>query len=176
MSSTPGIHDNLWAPWRVGFILGPRPAGCFLCTSPEADPAQHRDLLLLERREHCFVIFNKYPYANGHLLVAPYRHTGDLTELTATEAAALMEAAQDWVARLRPHLNPHGFNVGFNLGEAAGAGVAEHLHLHIVPRWRGDTNFMSVLGDTRVINQSMLALYDLLTGSGVSPEAGSPPG
>jgi ATP adenylyltransferase len=169
----PALHDNLWAPWRVGFLTGPKPSTCFLCTSPQAAPEEHRGLYLLERREHCFVIFNRYPYTNGHLLIAPYTHTGDLATLPAEVAASLMHAAQHWISRLTPVLNPAGFNVGFNLGEAAGAGVAEHLHLHIVPRWRGDTNFMSVLADTRVINQSMDALYELLTAS--SPDAPAAP-
>lgn len=161
--SEQALHDTLWAPWRIGFLAGPKPTHCFLCTSPQAPEEEHRSLYLLEKRPHCFVIFNRYPYTNGHLLIAPYTHTGDLTSLPGEVVTDLMVAAQDWIRRLTPLLNPAGFNVGFNVGEAAGAGVAEHLHLHIVPRWRGDTNFMSVLADTRVINQSMDALYELLT-------------
>jgi len=156
----PEENLNLWAPWRVGFILGPKAPGCFLCECPAADKDEEN--LILGRGETCFAILNRYPYTNGHVLIAPYRHTGDLTELSDAELTEIMIMTRGWVNASKRAMNPHGFNVGFNLGEAGGAGVADHVHLHIVPRWRGDTNFMSTLGDARVVNQSLAESCRLL--------------
>jgi ATP adenylyltransferase len=154
------MPERLWAPWRLGFILGPKPEGCFLCQKP----GEQRDAenYVLERGSTCFVILNAYPYNNGHLLISPYRHTGDFGVLTTEELNELMSLTQRWVQRLQERMRPEGFNIGFNVGKAAGAGVAEHLHQHIVPRWSGDTNFMSTVSDMRVINQSLDELYALL--------------
>jgi ATP adenylyltransferase len=137
----------LWAPWRIEYITGPKSDQCIFC---EADPVH-----VVERGERCFTLLNAYPYAPGHVMVAPTRHVGDLDELEEPELLELMLLAQRVIAAQRRTMNPDGFNVGLNLGKVAGAGIADHLHLHVVPRWEGDNNFMPVLGDTRVIPQAL---------------------
>jgi len=146
-------RDHLWAPWRMQMIRAPREDGCFLCRKSRED--SDAENLVLERGRTCFCLMNLYPYSNGHLMVAPYRHVGDLTELSDEEVAEIMTVAREWVRDIQAVARPQGFNLGFNQGTAAGAGVADHLHLHVVPRWGGDTNFMTVLAETRVINQSL---------------------
>jgi ATP adenylyltransferase len=137
----------LWAPWRIEYIQGSKGEECIFC-----DPdAAH----LIERGELCVTILNAYPYAPGHVMVAPIRHVGELEELDDAELLELMQSANRAIAALRAAMNPDGLNVGLNLGKVAGAGIADHLHLHVVPRWEGDTNFMPVLGDTRVIPQAL---------------------
>ena len=137
----------LWAPWRIEYITGPKSDQCIFC---EPDPAH-----LVERGERCFALLNAFPYAPGHVMVAPNRHVGDLGDLDDGELLEVMQLAQRLVAAQRSTMNPDGFNVGLNLGRVAGAGIADHLHLHVVPRWEGDNNFMPVLGDTRVIPQAL---------------------
>jgi ATP adenylyltransferase len=137
----------LWAPWRIEYITGPRSEECIFC---EPDPAH-----LVERGERCVTILNAYPYAPGHVMVAPTRHVGDVEQLDDAELHELMKLAQRVISAQRRAMTPDGFNVGFNLGKVAGAGIADHLHLHVVPRWDGDTNFMPVLGDTHVIPQAL---------------------
>ncbi len=145
--------DRLWAPWRVGYIRGPKDPGCFLCRMVgETEDTANR---LLERGEHCFVCLNGYPYNNGHILISPYRHNGDLASASPEELAEMMQLAQRWSVFLKKAVNPTGYNIGMNVGVTGGAGVAEHLHLHLVPRWGGDHNFMSVVAESRVINQSL---------------------
>ena len=134
-------------------IRTPRVSGCFLCQKPTED--RDEENYILERGRTCFCLLNLYPYNNGHLMVAPYRHTGDLTELSDEECTEMMTMAREWVRDLQAAASPQGFNVGLNIGSAGGAGVADHLHLHIVPRWAGDTNFMTVFGETRVVVQDL---------------------
>ncbi|HUT35238.1 MAG TPA: HIT domain-containing protein [Planctomycetota bacterium] len=153
-------HDVIWAPWRMDYILEPRTDGCFLCAAV-ASGDDERDFVL-ERRERCFSIFNRFPYNNGHLLVAPNAHKADLAELDDAELLELVRLTRDAQQLLARAIQPHGFNVGINLGSCAGAGVPGHLHVHIVPRWNGDTNFMPVVGGTKVIVQSLEALYKVL--------------
>lgn len=144
----------LWAPWRMDFIQSPRDSVCFLCHN-EIPSTRDEESLIVKRMEYSFLMLNRYPYNCGHLLAAPYRHEGDLAALTTGELHELMDAcvlAKQALARL---MSPHAYNIGFNLGAAAGAGVAEHLHMHIVPRWNGDTNFMPVIADTRVIPMAL---------------------
>jgi ATP adenylyltransferase len=149
--------EQLWAPWRIQYILGQREPGCFLCTKPgTTDDAKN---LLLIRAKSSFLMLNAYPYNPGHLLVAPYRHTDDLASLgdeTLTEMQHLLIRGQALLTRA---MKPHGFNLGLNLGRVAGAGVLDHLHWHIVPRWEGDCNFMPVTGSTRVIPQALDDLF-----------------
>ena len=152
--------DRLWAPWRMEYVKNPNAAGCFLCAIAGED--RDRDNLLLRRGRTCAVVLNRYPYSNGHLLVWPYRHVADLVQLTRDERLECMDLAAECVEALRKACRPHAFNVGLNLGRPAGAGLEDHLHLHVVPRWEGDTNFMPVLADTRVIPQSLTATWDLL--------------
>jgi ATP adenylyltransferase len=151
-------RDALWAPWRLEYICGEKPAGCFLCDALASD--EDRRSLLLRRGETCAVIMNRYPYNNGHLLVFPNRHIRDLGEMTREERAESMDLVCDAVEALRATMRPEGFNVGVNLGRAAGAGLEGHVHTHIVPRWNGDTNFMPVLADTKVIPQALADLRD----------------
>lgn len=133
----------LWAPWRMSYILGEeKPAGCIFCL---AQDGHGTDDLVLGLGSHSLVMMNKYPYNNGHLLIAPLRHTADLAGLSAEELADLMGLVQRATKAIGELMNPMGFNVGLNLGRAAGAGIEEHLHFHVVPRWNGDTNFMTVL-------------------------------
>ncbi|MBM4037868.1 MAG: HIT domain-containing protein [Planctomycetes bacterium] len=152
--------DLIWAPWRMDYILEPRTDGCFLCAAVASGEDARN--FVLERRQSCFSIFNRFPYNNGHLLVAPNAHKADLAALDDVELAELMRLTRDTQLLLAKAINPHGFNIGINLGTCAGAGVPGHLHIHIVPRWNGDTSFMPVLGGTKVIVQSLEALYKVL--------------
>lgn len=145
----------LWAPWRMQFVAGPKTAGCFLCDKGAAAPATDEEQLVIARGERCYVLLNAFPYNSGHLLVAPYRHIADLAGLDAGELQELMALIIRAQAVMTACMRPDGFNCGFNLGAAAGAGVPGHLHGHLVPRWTGDTNFMPVLGDTRVVPQAL---------------------
>ena len=153
---------TLWAPWRMAYISGKaaKAAGCIFCAAPD-QPHAKADLLL-HRDPAATVFMNRYPYANGHLLVAPARHVADLTDLTLAEHAACLRLLSAGVTILRRHLAPDGFNVGLNLGPVAGAGIAAHLHWHVVPRWEGDHNFMAVIGDIRTIPEHLEATFDRL--------------
>ena len=148
---------NIWAPWRKEFILSKKEKNCFFCEAIQDN--QDRKNLVLYRGEECFCILNKYPYNNGHLMVAPNLHKDDLSKLSSSEMLELMTLTRDMKDILSKKMNPEGFNLGFNLGKVAGAGVEGHIHLHIVPRWKGDTNFMPVVSDTKVIPQSLDDLY-----------------
>lgn len=149
--------DFLYAPWRAQYILGgeeiKKQEDCFLCSCKTfGDDEKH---LIIARGDSCFVMMNKFPYNPGHLLVAPYRHTADFSGLSKEEAGELMSLAQRAQMALAAAMTPQGFNLGMNLGKIAGAGVADHLHLHVVPRWGGDTNFMPVLGEVRVMSEAL---------------------
>ena len=137
--------------------------GCIFCTKPAEDDDEAN--LIVHRGERCFVILNLFPYTNGHLMVAPYEHVGALPELDAETVAELMALAQRAMRASRSVYEPQGYNVGFNQGRVAGAGVEHHIHMHVVPRWGGDTNFMPVLADTRVMPQSLEDTYATLRGS-----------
>ena len=150
----------LWAPWRIEYIRGEKEDGCFLCRMFAEDT--DRENLVLFRGKTCVISMNRYPYNSGHLMVSPIRHIAGLDELTAEEDKEFSELTRRAVAALRGALQPEGFNIGINLGAAAGAGLKDHLHRHIVPRWVGDTNFMPVIGDTHVVPEALLETYDLL--------------
>lgn len=145
---------NLWTPWRMQYILSPKAKnGCVLC-APESREKDAEKLIVFRGR-YVFVMLNRYPYASGHLMVIPYRHVGDITELSAEESTELMEMVQLSCRVLRQVMHPQGINVGLNLGEAAGAGIGMHMHMHVVPRWNGDSNFIAVLDDVRVIPEAL---------------------
>ena len=145
------------------FILNPEKDGCFLCNAAGED--RDEENLILHRAAECFCIMNRYPYNNGHLLMAPYRHVADLDDLTEGEMLALMQLLRASKAALARVMSPDGFNIGVNLGRSAGAGLEAHLHLHIVPRWQGDTNFMPVFAEAKVIPQALSALWTQLRGA-----------
>ncbi|MGH2350640.1 MAG: HIT family protein [Chloroflexota bacterium] len=146
--------ERLWTPWRMHYVGGGvGEPGCFLC----AKPAEGRDEenFILHRAELGFVLLNLYPYNSGHLMVAPYAHVGDLASLPPDVGHALFDLTQRAVAALQQEYRPDGFNVGLNLGRSAGAGLPDHLHVHVVPRWHGDTNFMPILAQTKVLPESL---------------------
>ncbi len=151
--------ENLWAPWRMAYI-GPQelqPPGCIFCTLPaeQRDSENH----ILYRGERCFMMLNRYPYNNGHLMIAPFAHIGSLDLLDAGTLAEMMAQAQLAQRAINSSMNPDGYNMGINQGKVAGAGFAGHIHLHIVPRWEGDTNFMPVLADVKVMPQHLDSVY-----------------
>lgn len=152
--------ETLWAPWRLEYILGPKPDTCVFCL-PE-HTAEDEERLILYRGTHNFVIMNKFPYNNGHLMVTPFRHVMNLADLTPEEAHENMDLLQRCIGILKKHFNPGGINVGLNLGEAAGAGIREHMHFHLVPRWNGDSSFMAVMNETRVIPEHLYSTYKSL--------------
>lgn len=152
--------DRLWAPWRERYILGPKEKGCLLCRVSQEDKDEEN--FVLWRDQLSYVMLNLYPYNTGHLMVVPYRHEGDLENLNAEESLGLMQLAQRSIKVLKESIRPQGFNLGINLGSNAGAGIRGHVHLHIVPRWRGDTNFMPSLASTKVISQSLKESYRIL--------------
>jgi len=150
----------LWAPWRMEYIRGEKEQGCIFCNRiPRADD---RENLIVTRGKQCFVIMNRFPYNNGHLMVVPYRHEGSLERLTPAENAEMMQLLQGCARALREAMNPHGFNIGMNVGKAAGAGIDDHLHFHIVPRWPADTNFMPVVGHTKVVSEALQDTWEVL--------------
>jgi ATP adenylyltransferase len=151
---------TLWAPWRIEYIRNCKPEGCIFCLN---DPGLNdRDRLVLHRTPLSLVMLNRYPYSNGHILVAPHQHLPDLNGFSGVEAADLFEMVRISCNVLNAVASPEGFNIGMNLGKAAGAGVEDHFHIHVVPRWQGDTNFMSVVADLRVMPENLLATYDAL--------------
>jgi len=150
----------LWAPWRGEYVAGKKDPGCIFCPPKTDLPDEER--LILYRDDKVLVIMNKFPYNVGHLLIAPARHVANLEDLSKEEITHLMVMCQEAIKILKTVLNPHGFNVGFNLGKVAGAGYPDHLHLQIVPRWEGDLNFLAVLDDVHVISTHLITLYKKL--------------
>jgi len=155
-------NKNLWAPWRIDYVQGlEKPSGCFICHNLE-NPQDDDANLVLWRSDKCIVILNRYPYNNGHLLIAPVRHIADLSQADDSELLELSKLISESQKVLSLAIKPHGFNVGMNFGRCAGAGLPGHLHIHIVPRWDGDTNFMNVCSETDVISQSLIELLKRL--------------
>lgn len=153
--------NNLWAPWRMEYILGEdKPEGCIFCPNGVTGPDRER--LILHVGQRVMIIMNRYPYNNGHLLVAPLRHVGRPTDIDERETADLWDAVNKVTGVLTELMNPDGFNIGLNLGRSAGAGVEDHFHVHIVPRWTGDTNFMTVFGEVRSIPEHIEQTFDRL--------------
>lgn len=156
------IQPNIWAPWRMAYIQGAGQSGgsgCFLCAYRDA-ASDDRAHFVLHRDDHALVLLNRFPYTNGHVLIAPLAHIASLEALPDATLCRLMTLTRDVATTLCRAVNAEGFNVGMNLGRCAGAGVPDHVHLHVVPRWSGDTNFMSVIGDARVIPQSLEQVYE----------------
>ncbi len=154
--------DLIWAPWRMEFINQGGAHECFLCI--KSKEANDKDNYILYRGKHNFVLLNAYPYNPGHLLVAPYRHIGDVADIQEDELKEHFEIVKKSVGLLGGCIKPSGYNVGMNLGRVAGAGLADHIHTHIVPRWQGDTNFMPVVGETKVLSEALAATYAKLKG------------
>lgn len=157
--------DNLWAPWRMEFIENLRDStgGCIFCELAQA--GDDREKLVLCRLNLTYVVMNRYPYNNGHLLLVPFRHQARLVDLTAEEQAELMRLNADSVELLSQTLDCDGVNCGINIGKAAGAGVTDHVHIHVVPRWNGDTNFMPIISDTRSMPEYLENTYDRMVKS-----------
>ena len=155
-------QNRLWAPWRIPYIRGlEKEEGCFLCRD-YAHPEEDVENLVLWRTARSIVVLNRFPYNNGHLLIAPARHIADLGEASEEEMLELCKLVRESQRALSIAISPHGFNVGLNFGRCSGAGLPGHLHLHVVPRWEGDTNFISVCSDTKVIGQSLAELLAIL--------------
>jgi ATP adenylyltransferase len=152
--------ERLWAPWRLQYVTKERGQGCIFCEKPLAgdDRAAH----IVHRGALAYVMLNTFPYNNGHIMVAPFAHVANLEDLPSDTLHEMMDLAQQSTRALKSRFSPDGINLGFNLGTAAGAGIKDHLHLHLVPRWQGDTNFMPVIGDVRVIPESLDQTFDKL--------------
>jgi len=145
--------DHLWAPWRMGYVAAEQPEGCIFCTKPAAGDDEGNQILY--RGDTIFLMLNAFPYNTGHLMVAPYRHLGEPLEMTPQESSELLYGIRLAIEALTAALKPHGFNIGMNVGHVAGAGYADHIHVHVVPRWSGDTNFMAVTANTRVVPEAL---------------------
>ena len=159
------VSQRIWAPWRLPYVKDASKdseAECIFCVKPAADDDEAN--LIVHRGERCFVILNLFPYTNGHLMIAPYEHLATLPELDPETTAEMMALAKRAMVVLEEKYNPHGFNAGINQGRVAGAGYEGHIHLHVVPRWAGDTNYMPVLADTRIMPQSLEQSYKALKG------------
>jgi len=145
--------ERLWTPWRMEYILSKKSGQCIFCDMLEA--GDDRSCHILHRGQQAFVVLNRYPYNTGHLMVVPYEHVASLEDLDEKTLSELMQLVNKGMAALRETMNPHGFNIGANLGKAAGAGVDDHVHIHVVPRWEGDTNFMTILAGIRVVPEML---------------------
>ena len=159
------IHMNmLWAPWRSAFIKIRKIKGCIFCVDNYRGQAclSPTEKFIIRKSAHSFAMLNIYPYNNGHIMVAPFRHIKDLKGLNDEELLDIIKLTRDMQALLEKKLKPHGFNIGINTGKVAGAGYKDHLHVHIVPRWKGDSNFMPVIADTKVMPQSLKELHRIL--------------
>ena len=149
--------DKLWAPWRVEYIRNPG-TGCFFCAGVRS--RDDRRSLILEREDNAFTIMNRFPYNNGHLMIAPTRHIGQIDQLNDEELLSINHLIVRVIKALDYAMEPQGYNIGVNQGRVAGAGVVDHVHFHLVPRWQGDTNFMPVLSETKIISEALLETYD----------------
>jgi ATP adenylyltransferase len=154
--------EQIWAPWRMQYIRMEKPEGCILCDKPKEKNDAANFILYCGKKN--FVMMNTYPYNPGHILIAPYRHVPGLDDMTKEEAAEHAEIIKMCIKILRKSFHPAGFNIGTNMGAVAGAGIADHVHTHIVPRWQGDTNFMPVIGCARVIPEAVTDTYEMLKG------------
>ena len=156
---------RIWAPWRLAYVTDASKdieEECIFCAKPEAEDDEAN--LIVHRGKGCFVMLNLFPYTNGHLMVAPYEHVARLQDLPPETLAEIMTMAQRAMSRLESVYEPHGYNVGFNQGRIAGAGVEHHIHMHVVPRWAGDNNFMPVIADTKVMPQTIEQSFEALKG------------
>ena len=153
---------QLWSPWRMEYILSAKQDGCVFCDAFSADPSHDHEAMIVHRGTHNAVIMNLYPYNNGHLMVVPYAHHTTFEGLPPEALLEIMSLMNQAISILRQTMNAEGFNVGLNLGKSAGAGIDQHVHLHIVPRWTGDTNFFTTVGNTRCIPQSMRESYEII--------------
>jgi ATP adenylyltransferase len=151
---------TLWAPWRMGYILSDKTEGCIFCELPKQN--NDRENLILYRSSHTYIIMNRYPYNNGHIMVVPYLHSPSLDGLNDETLLDFMKVTRHAVSSAKKAFMPEGFNIGINIGKVAGAGMETHIHLHMVPRWAGDTSFMTVFDDVRVIPEHVLSTYDKL--------------
>jgi ATP adenylyltransferase len=154
--------EHIWAPWRMEYITLPKPDGCIFCDKAVEDGDKDRENYILYRGKENLVILNSYPYNSGHLMVVPYRHVGSIEELNDEERIEHFELVTRAVGVLKEAFRPQGFNLGMNIGKVSGAGVEGHIHTHIVPRWAGDTNFMPVVAETKVVSEALDATYEKL--------------
>jgi ATP adenylyltransferase len=152
---------KLWAPWRMEYVGNAKQKKCFLCADLK-DKKNDKKNYVLYRGKTCFIVLNAYPYSNGHLLIAPYRHIPDITNLKDAETLELTKLCSLATKILKKGLKAQGFNIGINMGKVSGAGLTGHLHIHVVPRWQGDTNFMPILSDSKVISQALEETYEIL--------------
>jgi len=150
---------QLWAPWRAKFILGPKSEGCIFCDEPKEN--RDKENFIVYRGRNAFIMLNIFPYNNGHLMISPYRHVTNVEDLDANECTELFDLVKKSVTALKTSMKPSGFNVGMNVGRASGAGF-EHLHIQVVPRWMGDTNYMPVLAEVKVISEHLEETYEKL--------------
>ncbi len=155
------MSEVLWAPWRMEYILGPKSGPCLFCSVP-GERDRHRENHVLAVTPHALVMLNKYPFASGHVLVAPSAHAASPEALTDEQYAGVMDALRKTIVAVGQAVSPNGLNVGMNLGQAAGAGIADHMHWHLVPRWIGDTNFMPVIADLKVMPEYLDATWERL--------------
>ncbi|MFH1459593.1 MAG: HIT domain-containing protein [Candidatus Omnitrophota bacterium] len=153
--------DKLWAPWRIKYIQAKKTKGCIFCQKPK----QKKDKLnyIIKRKKYAYSMLNIFPYNNGHILVAPYKHEANLDKLVPNEVLEIIDLINENIKILKLKLKPQGFNIGVNMGKVAGAGFDNHIHFHIVPRWAADTNFMPIITGTKIISQSLDELYEVLT-------------
>lgn len=157
--------DYLWSPWRFRYVSeAAQPERCVLCEKAAVDPARDREHLILHRARANYILLNLYPYTTGHMMIVPCAHLPNLTDVPAETLAEMMGLAQRLQAALAAVYHPDGYNLGMNLGRCAGAGIADHLHLHLLPRWTGDSSFMTTVGETRVHPEDLLITYDKLVG------------
>jgi len=155
------MSDNImWAPWRAEFVLGEKEEGCIFCNRIKMEDTIEN--LIVHRGRLNVVILNKYPYNSGHSMIVPIRHIAHLEQLTEEEAIEFFELTRKTITAIKNGIKPHSLNIGMNLGEVSGAGIPEHLHMHVVPRWQGDTNFMPVIGKTSVISVPLEPVYEVL--------------
>lgn len=160
--STGFIMKRLFAPWRIGYILGKKEKSCVFCRIRDAKNDQED--FVLQRGKFCYTVLNRFPYTNGHLMVVPYAHKRSLEDLTDDESLEMMQQLKHWSFRMKEVMRIDGCNMGSNLGKAAGAGIEDHIHFHLVPRWAGDENFMPVIGKVKVIPESLESVYSKLSG------------
>jgi ATP adenylyltransferase len=157
--------DYLWSPWRYQYVSGAaRRDACIFCEMAAADPAGDRERLVIHRGRFNFIVLNRFPYTSGHVMVAPYAHTAHLAGLGEDALGEMIMMARDLEAALREAYRPDGYNIGMNLGRAAGAGIADHVHLHVLPRWSSDANFMTTVGETRVLPEDLNTSFEKLAG------------